>query len=158
MPGIAEKTLKRVRSLKGRYSERCYVGVAGPRRPLGKKRRLCLPESMKGESCLQYLNSHLHSLHRNLREQRKNKFRGQFISRQMFKHECVCRRGISSLIVAFCNSLTVSASSSKHNKCELVCLCVTVCLYMGICLLMCRPQIVWVGLYPALCQSRNMKK
>lgn len=36
------------------------------------KWRLCSADSMKGESCPQCLNSNLHGLHKNLREQRKN--------------------------------------------------------------------------------------
>lgn len=67
--------------------------LGGEQAHIGQKEEA--PASMKGESCLQCLNSHLHALHRNLREQRKN-IQGQFISRRMFKHGAVCRWGISS--------------------------------------------------------------
>lgn len=90
MPGTEEKMWRWVGRLRaGGHTLGCYVGGAGPHGPPGKERRLCTPESVKGESRLPCLNSNLHALHRNLREQRrererkKKRIQGQLIGRSV---------------------------------------------------------------------------
>lgn len=105
------------------FGEQAHIG------PLREKRRLCWPESSKGESCPQCLNSNLQALHRNLREQPKKK-KKKF--RAVYQPAYVQTRCCLSLGDKFLHALSwppATPQQSAHSsinttKVNFLCLCV----------------------------------
>lgn len=81
-----------------------------PHRPLRKKLRLCLPGSTKGESYPQCLNSNLHALHRNVRDQRKKiKSSGAVYQSAYVQKQCCLSLGdkFPPFILASCSCINI---------------------------------------------------